>query len=109
MNIEKIQDAIEHALIKRLLEGDAFKIEYPDRIDISKDLKQAYANINYERLYALITQKLEEELATKIVNKIVTEMGTDIKRLMENATVREDFRFMLRKGVETILEKVKGT
>ena len=107
MNTEKLQEAIERALIKKLSDGDAFKLEYPDRIDCSKELKQAYANINYERLYALITQKLEEELATKIVNKIVTEMGTDIKKLMENATVRDDFRFLLRKGVESILEKIK--
>jgi hypothetical protein len=107
MNTEKLQEAIERALIKKLSDGDAFKLEYPDRIDCSKELKQAYSNINYERLYALITQKLEEELATKIVNKIVTEMGTDIKKLMENATVRDDFRFLLRKGVESILEKIK--
>jgi len=34
-------------------------------------------------------------------------MGTDIKKLMENNSIREDFRYMMRKGVESILEKVK--
>ena len=33
---------------------------------------------------------------------------TDIKQLMSNATVRDDLRFLLRKGVEEITKKVKG-
>ena len=34
-------------------------------------------------------------------------MGTDFKRLMENNSIREDFRFLVCKGVESIMEKSK--
>lgn len=107
MNTERIEQAMENALVDMVRKGDAFKIDYDKKIDVSKELKQAYANIDYAKVYKRITEKLEEELAEKIVNKIVTEMGTDIKNLMSNNSIREDFKFLMRKGVETIMEKVK--
>jgi len=107
MNAERIEQAMENAIVDMVRKGEPFTIDYKNRIDISAELKKAYANIDYAKVYARITEKLEEELAEKIVNKIITEMGTDIKRLMENNSIREDFRFLMRKGVEAIMEKVK--
>ena len=107
MNIERIEQAMENAVVDMVRKGDPFKIEYNNKIDISNELKQAYKNIDYAKVYKRITELLEEELAEKIVNKIITEMGTDIKRLMENNSIREDFRFLMRKGVEVIMDKVK--
>jgi hypothetical protein len=34
-------------------------------------------------------------------------MGTDVKNLMSNATVRDDLKFFMRKGVDEVLQKVK--
>ncbi len=107
MNGERIEQAMENAIVDMVRKGEPFKIDYNNKIDISQELKTAYKNIDYAKVYALVTEKLQEELAEKIVNKIVTEMGTDIKRLMENNSIREDFRFLMRKGVEAIMEKVK--
>jgi hypothetical protein len=107
MNGERIELAMENAIVDMVRKGEPLKIDYTNKIDISAELKQAYKNIDYTKVYARITEKLEEELAEKIVNKIITEMGTDIKRLMENNSIREDFRFLMRKGVESIMEKVK--
>lgn len=108
METERIQQAVENAMIKAIQSGDLFKIEYNSRIDIAHELRKAYERIDYKRVYERITALLEEELAQKIVNKIVTEMGTDIKQLMCNATVRDDFRYLMRKGVEEIMQKVKS-
>jgi arsenate reductase-like glutaredoxin family protein len=108
METDRIQQAVENALIKTIQSGDLFKMPYDSKIDVGPELRKAYALIDYKKVYARITSLLEEELAQKIVNKIVTEMGTDIKNLMCNATVRDDFRFLLRKGVEEIMEKVKN-
>jgi hypothetical protein len=107
VNAERIEQAMENAIVDMVRKGEPFTINYQNKIDISEELKKAYKNIDYSKVYAQITAKLEEELAEKIVNKIVTEMGTDIKRLMENSSIREDFRFLMRKGVEAIMEKVK--
>jgi hypothetical protein len=107
MDTDRIQQAVENAFIKII--PDALKINYDSKIDVSPEFKKAYAKINFEKVHARITALLEEELAQKIVNKVITEMGTDIKTLMSNATVRDDLRFLLRKGVESIMEKVKAT
>ena len=107
METDRIQQAFEDALIKMIRSGEALKIDYNSKIDVGKELKKAYEMIDYNKVYARISELLEEELAQKIVNKIVTEMGTDIKNLMSNATVRDDFKFLMRKGVEKIMEKVK--
>ena len=87
--------------------GDAIKMNYDNKVDVSAEVRKAYAQINYTKVFARISELLEEELAQKIVNKIITEMGTDIKNLMSNATVRDDFRFLMRKGVEEIMQKAK--
>jgi hypothetical protein len=103
----KIEKAFETAIIKMIQNGEALKLPFDKRIDISNELHSALSAIDYDRVRSNITELLETELAQKIVNKIVTEMGNDIKKLMENATIRDDFRFLLRKGVETILERVR--
>lgn len=107
MNEERIDQAMENAIVKMIGSGDGFKIEYSDRINVADVFKKAYARINFDKVQKKITELLEVELATKIVNKIITEMGTDIKQMMSNATIRDDFKFMLRRGVTDILERVK--
>jgi hypothetical protein len=108
METERIQQAIENSIIKMIQSGDAIKMNYDNKVDVSAEVRKAYSQINYAKVFARISELLEEELAQKIVNKIVTEMGTDIKNLMSNATVRDDFRFLMRKGVEEIMQKAKS-
>jgi hypothetical protein len=109
METERIQQEIENALIKMIRNGDTIKMTYDQRVDVSSEMRKAYSRINFETVFARISELIEEELAKKIVNKIVTEMGTDIKNLMSNVTVRDDFKFILRKGVDEIMQKVKNT
>lgn len=99
--------AIEQSVIAFVQKGDYFQNYYDNRIDVMPLVKNVYKNIDHERLESLIISNLEEVIAKKIVDKLVTEMGTDIKNLMSNATVRDDFRFFLRTGVQKILDKVK--
>lgn len=107
MDTTRIEQALENGLVEVIKKGDVFNIPYQNKIDASSELRKAYQRIDYTKVHARITELLEEELAQKVVNKIITEMGTDIKKLMENATVRDDFRFLMRKGVEEIMKKVK--
>ena len=104
---QNLLSAIEQSVIEFVQKGDYFQNYYDNRIDVMPLVKRVYKNIDSERLEKLIISNLEEVLAKKIVDKLVTEMGTDIKNLMGNATVRDDFRFFLRAGVQKILDKVK--
>ena len=107
LQTERLQQAVENALIGIIRSGDAFKLPYENRIDLGSDLEKAYKLIDYEKVYTKVTSLLEEEIAKKIVNKIVTEMGNDMKKLMSNTEIREDFKYFMRKGVEKILDKVE--
>ena len=106
---KKITRAIEDALIKKIHAGDILTLNYQERISYAAYLQEAYKKIDYGRVMHLITENLEEVIAEKVVNKIVTEMGTDIKELMSRAQIRDDFRYFLRQGVETILGRVAKT
>ena len=107
MNDDKILQELENSLIRLIQKGDAFDIPYGKRIDVSKDLNEVYKKLDFDRIFGLIKDKLEEAIATKIVNKISTEMGNDMKTLMSNASIREDIKFFLRSGVQKILDAVK--
>ena len=107
VGMSRIHQELENGIVKSIKKGDVFKIPYASQIDISPEMKQAYANIDFAKVYVEITALLEKELAQKVVNKIITEMGTDIKKLMSHNEIREDFKYLMRKGVDAIMEKVK--
>lgn len=106
MESKKLMDALEAGLVKKAKDGDFFNIPYDSRVDVSVDLRKAYKNIDFKRLESKVTKLLEEELARKLVNKIVTELGTDIKKLMSNPHIRDDFKYFLRCGIEEIMSRV---
>jgi phage tail tape-measure protein len=60
-----------------------------------------------KRIESLVIALMEEVVAEKVVNKFVTEMGTDMKKLFENATIRDDIRFYMRKNVEKMIDAIK--
>lgn len=105
IEINNIMSAIERAIIKSL--DSSFVIDLGDRINAKELVKRAYDNIDKDKLVIKITNRLEDVIAEKVVNKITTEMGNDIKGLMERAEIREDFKYVLRKNVEYILDKLK--
>jgi len=104
---EKMTECIENSLFKFISKGEFFQNNYSDRIDVMPLVKNVYKNMDHERLEKLIVSNLEEAVAKKIVDKLTTEMGTDIKQLMSNATIRDDFRFYMRTEVQNILDKVR--
>lgn len=107
MNDERLLQELENALVKLVKGGSALEVPYGKRIDVSEHMKKAYKNIDYERVQELVSKELEEALAKKIVNKVITEMGNDIKSLMSNNSIREDFKYLMRKGVDEIMDRVK--
>jgi hypothetical protein len=106
MESQKILDAMEEGIVKAIRSGEPFNIPYQAKISVSDQIAAAYKQIDFTRVQAQIVQCLEEELARKVVNKVITEMGTDIKKLMCNAEIRDDFRYLLRKGMEELLGRV---
>jgi hypothetical protein len=111
MKFEQMEEALEHAIctgvIKKISDGDGLKVDYRNAIDITDTFKEAWQAVDNKKVVAQMTALLEQTIAEKLVNKVITEMGTDVKNLLSNASVRDDFKFMLRKVAEKMIDAVK--
>jgi hypothetical protein len=105
MDMNRIEQAIENKVIGEIQSGHVLKFEY-GFMDATPWMEKALKNIDMEKVMNEVTEKLQHELAEKIANKIITEMGTDIKKLMSNVSIRDEFAYMLRKNTELVLEKI---
>lgn len=63
-------------------------------------LLECYRRINMDALQDKIVARLEQEVADKIVNKMITEFSNDIKQIMSNVELREELRGILRDRIK---------
>lgn len=104
---EKFNDLIQKKIINDLSKQELIKINYVDRYEMPYEiLKEAYAKIDIEKVKERIVSRLEEEMADKIVNKMITEYSNDIKQIMCNRELREDLRSYMRTKIKEISDKV---
>jgi hypothetical protein len=107
MDENRILQAIEDSIVTTIRNGEIFQFKYDERINILPFAKTIFEKLDVKRIESLVIAQMEEVVAEKIVNKFVTEMGTDIKTLFQSATIREDLRFYMRKNVEKMLEAIQ--
>lgn len=104
---EKFNDLIQKKIINDISKQDLIKINYDNRYEVPYEiLKACYEKIDIEKVKKKIISRLEEEMADKIVNKMVTEFSNDIKQIMCNRELREDLRYYMRTKIEEINDKV---
>ena len=63
-------------------------------------LLECYRRINMDVLQNRIVERLEREVADKVVNKMVTEFSNDVKQIMSNVELREELRGILRDRIK---------
>jgi hypothetical protein len=107
MDENRIMQAIEDSVVQEIRKGEIFQLKYSERIDLMPYAKTIFEKLDMKRIESLVIAQMEEVVAEKVVNKFVTEMGTDMKKLFENATIREDIRFYMRKNIEEMLDAIK--
>lgn len=104
---EKFNDLIQKKIINDISKQDLIKINYDNRYEVPYEvLKECYENIDIEKVKERIISRLEEEMADKIVNKMVTEFSNDIKQIMCNRELREDLRYYMRTKIKEINDKL---
>lgn len=104
---EELKDILIKQFMKKIKTESMFEIPWQKRVDISEQVQWIYDKINWKKVKNIITEELEKEIARKLVNKIITEMGNDIKNMMSVESVRSDLRYFLRSGIERITNAVK--
>lgn len=100
-------DLIQKKVITDISKLDLVKIEYRDRYEIpSSFLNEVYKSLDLKKIKAKLIENLENEMADKIANKMITEYSNDIKQIMSNRELREDLRHYAREKIRAISDKV---
>ena len=103
MDMNRVEQAIENKIIADI--GSCIKLPY-GFIDGTPFVQEALKKVDMEKVMQEVTEQIQHELARKMVDKVVTEMGTDIKELMSHKEIRDDFKYMLRKNIDLVFEKI---
>ena len=100
-------DLIQKKVISDISKQDLVKVEYGDRFAVpSSFLNEVYKSLDLEKIKARLIENLENEMADKIANKLVTEYSNDIKQIMSNRELREDLRHYAREKIKAIADSV---
>lgn len=86
----------------------ASRDSYTQSYDVRGFINQVWEEIDLEAIRKEVKEDIQHIIAQTIVNKMQTEIGTDVKAVMSNASIRDDFKFMLRKMTEELLSTVKN-
>ena len=100
---EILTSTIQDRILKGVAKAEFVDVSYADRVKVSADMiNEIYKKIDVEKIKTKIISLLEEQMAEKIVNKMITEVGNDIKQIMSNKELREDLRFYMRGKIKEI-------
>jgi hypothetical protein len=108
MNDEVILQALERSVIAMIQKGDFIRNDYSERLNVSPQVKEIYSSLDWNHIRELVTAKMEEVVAEKIVNNYITEFGNDIKSSLSNAIIRDELKssmdLMINRMLKTIRE-----
>lgn len=100
-------DAIQKKILAGIMKQDFITVEYRDRIPLSGSfLREVYQSIDIDKVKKRFGENLENEMADKIANKMITEFSGDIKQIMSNRELREDLRHYAREKIRALADSV---
>jgi len=106
-NIEqKLKDAAEKSILKIISDGGWIQLDYANRIQLPRDLmNEVWAMVDRDALKLKLKERIEQELADRIVNQIAAELATDIKQVLSVPERREAVRAIAREHMTSIMAK----
>ena len=106
-NIEdQLKDAAFKSILKLITEGEWVQPDYANRIKLPKDLMDSvWAMVDRDALKRKLAERIESELADRIVNSIAAELATDIKQILGVPERREAIRALARQHMVEIMSK----
>jgi predicted transcriptional regulator len=70
-------------------------------------MNEVWAMVDRDALKLRLKERIEAELADRIVNHIAAELATDIKRILSVTERREAIRSLAREHMDSIMQKGK--
>ena len=108
-NIEtRLKTAAENSILKIIEGGGWIQPDYANRIQLPRDMmNEVWAMVDRDALKLRLKERIEAELADRIVNHIAAELATDIKQILSVTERREAIRSLAREHMDSIMQKGK--
>ena len=104
---EDLVQVIQQKIIKDIGKQELIKVEYGDRVSLPASfIREVYQSLDLTKIKARLVENLENEMADKIANKMITEYANDIKQIMSNQELREDLRHYMRDKIRGISDSI---
>lgn len=103
---EAVAQHAQKAILKMLSEGSWIAPDYSSRFKMpSEMLAEVWAMVDIEGLKRKMADRIESELADRIVNHMAAELATDIKQLLSVQERREAIRSVAREHLGHIMQE----
>ena len=101
-----IAQAAQKAVMKVITEGSWIQPDYSNRFKLPPEiLQQVWEMVDISGLKKKMAERIESELADRIVNHMATELATDIKQLLSVQERREAIRSVAREHLSHIMQE----
>ena len=101
---ERIVEAVENAVIHDIGRYNTVqfkKFMLPDEV-----IEDVYKHVDMEKIKRYLTENIEQLIAKKIVDSMMTEVASDVKHIVATKAIREDMRYYLRQKMEQAMQGV---
>ena len=99
-----LKTGMEKAILKQVSEGAFLKLDYNDRVGIPASfVTECWDLVDRTSLKKKIAERVESELADRIMNHIAAELATDIKQILSVTERREMIRGIARQHLDAIM------
>lgn len=100
-----VKNAAEKAVLKIISEGQWIAPDYANRFRIPPDmLADIWKMVDVEKIKARMAERLEIELADRVLNHLAAEMSTDVKQILSVKERREALRAIARDHFDAIMK-----
>jgi Mg/Co/Ni transporter MgtE len=101
-----LRNAAERAILKIISEGAWIQPDYHNRVQLPADfMADVWKLVDREKVKKALAERIEEQLAERMINAMAAELATDIKQILSVAERREALRSLAREHMEAIMAR----
>jgi hypothetical protein len=103
-------EAATKSILKLFGEGSLIAPDYANRMKVPADLiERIYGLIDYEKVVAILGEKINEQVAVKITHLMTEELTNDVKKALCHQPTRERLRGVVAAELEKIRSEQRDT
>lgn len=106
---QQLTEAVQQSVLKMVRDGNLVVPDYAARAKVpAAKVQELYDSVDWNRVRAIVIERVEERCADSILNSMATEMATDIKQVLSNKELREEVRSFIRAGINRVAKSAQS-